>query len=169
MSVSVTNQLHIFLLSLAGGALAGVLFDLFRTFRKLVHTGTFWVGIQDLLFWFLAATAGFLFLYRTNYGQPRWYIFCGIVLGALFYHLLLGDYPVRFFLAFVRLVTRLCRMLFRILLFPFFVLYRILWPVCLFLWRPCRFFIRFLRRKIRNFSEKISSEIKKIKKRRKMY
>lgn len=169
MAVSVTNQFHIFLLSLLGGALAGVFFDLFRTFRRLVRSRAVWVGVQDLLFWLLSAAAAFLFLYRTNYGEPRWYIFFGILLGALLYHLLMRDWAVRFFLALARLLGRLLRCLVRIIVFPFYILYRIFRPVVLFLQRGIHAVGRFFRRKIRTFRENFLSGIKKFKKIRKMY
>ncbi|MBE7024579.1 MAG: hypothetical protein E7408_00790 [Ruminococcaceae bacterium] len=169
MSVSVTNQFHIFLLSLAGGALAGVFFDLFRAFRRLVRSGSVWVGVQDLLFWLLAAAAAFLFLYRTNYGQPRWYIFCGILLGALFYHLLLRDVTVRFFLALARLIGLFLFTLAKIVVFPFRLLYRLFHPVALFLWRPCRAIWRFFRRKIHSLRAKTIALIRNLKKIQKMY
>ncbi len=169
MSVSVTNQFHIFLLSLAGGALAGIFFDGFRAFRRLVRSGSVWVGVQDLLFWLLSAAAAFLFLYRTNYGQPRWYIFCGILLGALFYHLLLRDRTVRFFLVLSRFIGRLLRCIIRILLFPLLLLYRILRPIIRFFRRICRTVGRFFCRKIRTFRGKLSAGMKKFKKIRKMY
>ncbi len=169
MAVSVTSQFHIFLLSLLAGALAGVFFDMFRAFRRLVRAGTVWVGVQDILYWLLSAAAAFFFLYHFNYGQPRWYIFCGILLGALFYHLLLGDRMVRLFLALVRLLGTVLRFLARVLVFPFLLLYRIFRPILLFFWRPLRRIGRFFRRKTRAFVKKLSFGAKKFKKRLKMY
>ncbi|MBE7062464.1 MAG: spore cortex biosynthesis protein YabQ [Ruminococcaceae bacterium] len=169
MAVSVTNQFHIFLLSFLSGALAGVFFDLFRAFRRLVQSRAVWVGVQDILFWLFSAAAAFLFLYRTNYGEPRWYIFFGILLGALLYHLLLQDWTVRFFMALARLLGRVLRCIIRILVFPLYILYRILRPVFFFLQRIFRTASRFIRRKFRSFWVNFLSGVKKIKKIRKMY
>ena len=103
MAVSSISQLQIFLLSLLGGAAVGMFFDVFRALRQQFRSGAFSVGVQDLLFWLFTALSVFLFLYRFNFGQPRWYIFCGIFLGGLFYHLTAGRYVVRLFLWLFRL------------------------------------------------------------------
>lgn len=169
MSVSVTNQFHIFLLSLLGGALAGVFFDLFRAFRRLVHAGPVWVGVQDLLYWLLSAAAAFLFLYRTNNGQPRWYIFSGILLGALFYHLLIRDKIVLLLLFLARLIYLCLFWVLKILTFPIRVLYRIFRPAILFCCRPCRTIRRFFRRIFRLLWQKIIFTLRKLKKIQKMY
>jgi len=169
MAVSVTNQFHIFLLSLAGGALAGVFFDMFRTFRRLVRAGVIWVGVQDILYWLLCAAAAFFFLYRTNYGQPRWYIFCGILFGALFYHLLLKDRMVRLFLGLTRILAAILRFLVRVLIFPCTILYRFFRPVVLFVWHPCHAVGRRIRRKWCAFCATLRKGVKKFKKRLKMY
>lgn len=169
MAVSVTSQVHVFLFSLLGGAFAGTVFDMFRALRRLIRGGTVWVGIQDLLFWLFSACASFLFLYRFNDGQPRWYIFCGILLGAAIYTLLLRDYMVRLFTCLARIIVHIIRFLVQILLFPFAVLYRIFRPLFLFLYKIARKIVHFFKRKIRAIRVRISLSAKKIKKRLKMY
>ncbi|MBQ7036006.1 MAG: spore cortex biosynthesis protein YabQ [Clostridia bacterium] len=147
----------------------GIFFDMFRTMRRLVKSGTVFVGVQDTVFWLFFAGAVFFFLYRFNYGQPRWFIFCGILLGALFYHLLLGDKIVRLFLLFFRFLQILLRLFCRILLIPFCILYRLLSPIFRFIKSCfCRIF-RFFTRKIRQARYRFLMTAKKIKKRRKMY
>ena len=169
MAVSVVNQLTVFLLSVLCGTLAGLFFDFFRTFRRLVKSSAVWVGVQDLLFWFLAACAAFLFLYRFNDGQPRWYIFCGILLGTTLYHLLAGNYVVRFLSAAVLFCGRVLCAIGKILLYPFALIYRFLQKPVLFLWKPCRRFMVFFCRKTRYFTQNNVKNAKKIKKRLKMY
>ena len=170
MAVSVTNQFYIFLFSLCAGALAGVFFDLFRAFRRLVHSGVVWVGVQDILYWLLSAVAAFFFLYRTNFGQPRWYIFCGFLLGTLFYHLLLGDRMVLLFLYLAKALLAVLRFLIKLICMPLRLLYLILHPVfVLLVERPYRFLRCFLRKKIRHACSKWQISAKKVKKRLKMY
>lgn len=157
------------MLSVLGGIAAGVLFDLFRTFRRLVKSGAVWVGVQDLLFWLLAACAAFFFLYQYNDGQPRWYIFCGILLGATLYHLLVRDFVVRFLSASAIYLGRILCYIGKILLFPFLFFYRLLCKPVLFLWKPCRRFMLFFCRKTHHLTQYGRRNAKKIKKRLKMY
>lgn len=165
MAISTLDQFHLFLLALAGGAFAGLFFDLFRAIRRLVQSGAIWVGVQDLIFWLFSAISVFLFLYHFNAGQLRWYIFCGMGLGGLFYHLLFGDRLVRLLTAFFRLISRLVCYLFRLLSFPFLLLWRIFRPFFQFFGR----IFTVLRRKFIFFWVQQMKSAKKIKKRLKMY
>ncbi len=169
MAVSVTNQTLIFLYSLAAGAAGGILFDIFRTARRLRRAGTVWVSVQDLLFWFLTAIAAFTFLYYVNFGEPRWYIFFGIFLGALFYYLLFRNHMVSFLLWLAHTLFALLSFLLRLLLFPVRLLCRILSPVFFFVWAPCHAAGRRISRRCRSFSGSAQRGMKKIKKRLKMY
>ena len=169
MAISAAVQLRIFLLSLGAGALAGIFFDGFRAFRRLVRSGVLWVGVQDILYWFLCACASFAFLYRVNDGQMRWYIFLGILLGALFYHLLLQDKMVRLFLGLGRFLYGGIRILICILLFPLRVLYKLLSPVFLFFYRIFTVFWKKSTRLLRRTRRRWYDTAKKIKKRIKMY
>ncbi len=169
MAISATVQLRIFLLSLGAGALAGIFFDGFRAFRRLVRSGVLWVGVQDILYWLLSACAAFAFLYRVNDGQMRWYIFLGILLGALFYHLLLQDKMVRLFLALAHALYGVLKILVCILLFPLRILYKILRPVFLFFYRIFARFWKKCKRILRRKREQVCCTVKKLKKRIKMY
>ena len=157
--------MQIFLYALLGGAAVGIFFDVFRAVRQYFRSGAFSVGVQDLLFWLFTALSVFLFLYRFNFGQPRSYIFCGIFLGGLFYHLAIGPYAVKLFLFLFRIVGRFFRFLRALLLLPLRFLGYLLRPVRRFLGR----IFRFSRRRITAFWVRNTSFVKKIKKRLKMY
>lgn len=166
MAVSVTNQLQVFLLSILGGVGAGLLFDLFRTFRRFVRSGTAWVGVQDLFFWLIFAIAAFVFLYYCNDGEPRWYIFCGMLLGAVLYHCAARNYVVSFLALLTKKILSVLVLICRILLFPFLVLYK--GPI-LFFYRPIRRFCLFFSKKTHALAGEMLKKGKKIKKRLKMY
>lgn len=165
MAISSISQFQIFLFSLLGGALVGFFFDMFRAVRQYFRSGVVWVGVQDLLFWLFTALSVFLFLYRFNFGQPRSYIFCGIFLGGLFYHLAVGRYAVKLFLLLFRLLGKLFSLLFSALCLPIRVLGWLFRPVFRFFARV----FRFSRRRILAFWVQNTSFVKKIKKRLKMY
>lgn len=165
MAVSSISQLQIFLFSLLGGILVGVFFDVFRATRQYFHSGVFSVGVQDLLFWLFTALSVFLFLYRVNYGQPRWYIFLGIFVGGFVYHLIVGRYVVTVFLFLFRMIAKLFSLLLAVLKLPIKFLGYIFRPFGRFFAR----IFRFSRRRILAFWVRNTSIVKKIKKRMKMY
>lgn len=169
VAVSVTNQLQVFFLSVLGGGAAGIFFDLFRAFRKLVRTKPLWVGVQDILFWLFCTGAAFAFLYCFNDGQPRWYIFCGILLGVLIYHLIARDYVVKGLVAVTHCLGKVLLISAKILLTPFLFLWALIKKPILFIRRPARRLIIFFCRNTRKMSTNVAENVKKIKKRLKMY
>ena len=92
MGTSISNEVYVFLGMVCLGACQGLLFDVFRIFRRVAKPGVVAVNVSDFLFWAASAvliTGGFLFF---NNGQMRWYVFLGLFLGAVFYFLLLSIY-----------------------------------------------------------------------------
>lgn len=165
MAISSFSQFSLFLFSLLGGVGVGLFFDSFRALRRFRGSGVVWVGVQDLVFWLFSALSVFLFIYRLNFGQPRWYIFGGIFLGGLFYHLLLGDAVVRLFLWAFRALCRTAFFVLYVITRPFYWLFRLVRPVFLAAGRLFRKFYR----QITLLWRRIVAFTKKLRKRLKMY
>ncbi|MBC8536776.1 spore cortex biosynthesis protein YabQ [Feifania hominis] len=107
MSVTIAEQTSAFLWSLAMGAGIALFYDAFRIFRLAVKCSTFFIFLQDLVFWCASAAGSFVFLFFVNAGQPRWFLFAGGILGAILYSqtagaLLMGS--ARAIIAFLRRV-----------------------------------------------------------------
>lgn len=85
MNEIVNTQLQLFLYSILMGALLGMIYDLTRIFRKAIKHPNFLVQIEDGLYWMICALLMFAILYMHNYGEMRFFIFLGMILGAVFY------------------------------------------------------------------------------------
>lgn len=124
MLISVQEQLTVFGLSILLGCGLGVLYDVFRLLRLLVRFGPAAIFLQDLLFWLAAALLTFFYIFAANSGQIRWFILFGALLGAVIYHLTLGEMVIRFLRAAIDLIRRVLTRFIHFVLFPFVVISR---------------------------------------------
>lgn len=85
MSQMVSGQLMLFIVSIIIGIVMGVLFDIFRVIRKIVHHHSLTVQLEDIFYWILCALIGFYILYICNYAEIRVYVFIGMLLGSILY------------------------------------------------------------------------------------
>lgn len=116
------GEAYIFYVALAGGVLTGVIFDVFRAFRKQYNSSVGFVAVQDIFFWIITAGIIFGLLLKYNFGQPRFFIFVGIVLGGILYHTTVSKYIVIFFAKIFYCVLAVLRLLLKILLIPIKIL-----------------------------------------------
>ena len=80
------------LLLAADAFLAGVFlaacYDILRIFRNIADHSSFWVGMEDILYWCASGIYLFNLIYRENDGMIRFYVLLFTGLGALLYHAL---------------------------------------------------------------------------------
>ena len=104
MFVTAQEQLFIFIMSVLCGMCLGIFYDLFKVIRRLAKPSALTVGIQDSIFWVIAAVGVFIFLLMIDDGRMRFYELCTIFASWLFYELTISRYIVR---AGVFLVSKL--------------------------------------------------------------
>ncbi|MBU5439295.1 spore cortex biosynthesis protein YabQ [Tissierella sp. MSJ-40] len=78
-------EAYIFLTSIYGGLIGGLVYDIYRVMRyysKPKKLGTF---IEDFLFWIGMALIFFYVLIKSNWGEIRGYIILGFILGSFVY------------------------------------------------------------------------------------
>lgn len=91
------NQLYIFLLFILTGIVIGIVFDIFRIFRRSFKTNDIITYVQDFLFWLVTGCILLFSIFTFNNGGLRGYIFIGIILGVLLHLLLLSKYFINIF------------------------------------------------------------------------
>ncbi len=102
---------------LIGGALF-LLYDIFRIFRRVVPHGNLWIGVEDFFYWLCCTAVVFVMLYRENDGMVRGFSIGGIVIGMLFYYLLLSRFVIRINVMVFGTVFRLLGKMFGTILLP---------------------------------------------------
>ena len=154
MGSTLTSELYLFFVSVLAGICAAVIFDFFRSMRKLGKTRESRVAAEDILLWICEAAFVFAVLYKFNSGGVRLYFFTGLMIGALLYFFTVSKYVV-LILASVFLLLK-----------KFFVKgFRILKKIVGIFLLPAAF----LREKAGKIWKKIKINSKKLKKQLKMY
>lgn len=101
------NQLYTFLLFILTGIVIGIVFDIFRIFRRSFKTNDIINYIQDILFWFVTGCILLFSIFTFNNGELRGYIFIGIILGLVLHLIVLSKYLINMFLKIINLLRRI--------------------------------------------------------------
>ena len=137
--LSQSSQLMLFMYAAILGAALGCVYDVFRILRiafpcpergshlRVLRRGMLTViFFEDILFALFASVCVNLFLFNLNDGQVRWYAILGTGLGFLLWYFTAGKFVMLCATAIIRFVRRVFWFLFRILLYPFIRLGRLL-------------------------------------------
>lgn len=119
MESSLTLELHIFLTSIYGGIIAGLVYDLYRTIRYHSKPSKLITYIQDFLFWVIITWVFFFTLIKINWGEIRGYIILGFFLGVIIYIITFSKYIYPLALKIVGLIKSTIRSIILLILYPF--------------------------------------------------
>jgi spore cortex biosynthesis protein YabQ len=126
MSELVSLQAHVFLFSVAGGAVIAFVYDIFRIFRKTVKTKNTVIYIQDMLFWIIVALLMFTLVYISNEGELRSYIILGAGIGAVLYMLLLSKIVIGCSIFIIGVLAKIFRFIVVVVAFPIKIVIKII-------------------------------------------
>jgi spore cortex biosynthesis protein YabQ len=118
MEVSVSNQCLVFLSSVVFGGVLGFWYDFFRIMRKSMKTGRVAAIVEDSLFWIVATAATFFFIFITNSGEIRFFIFIGAAIGSYLYFLTLSKPVIAVSVFVVNLAKTVVGFILRVLMTP---------------------------------------------------
>ena len=97
MNLPFSSQIFGFAVSIVGGFFLGALYDLFRIWRALFHSGRRAVFFQDVFYLLLAALFTFLLALAVSVGEVRFYLIAGEAAGFFLYYFSFGLITVRIF------------------------------------------------------------------------
>lgn len=97
MEKNLSEQLTVFLWSCAFGFCFGIIYDIFRFLRVLKFNSKLQIYIQDILFMCVFGLYTFIFTAAYNFGEIRFYIVLGELLGLVSYRYTLGELTIRIF------------------------------------------------------------------------
>lgn len=122
----ISRDVWVFLIMVLFGGAAALFFDILRAFRMTVRPNTAVVAATDILFvaaFFIVSAAC---VWNFNNGEFRFYEIAGIMLGGIFYFMLLSRWILKLFIAIDEIILRFARFILKILLTPPRFLYKIL-------------------------------------------
>ena len=86
ISDSLLWEIEFFIKALALGLVIRGLYDFLIVWRRLVKHGTFWTGVEDVIYCTLGGIITFSMFYSQNQGAFRVYALMGIIIGMILYH-----------------------------------------------------------------------------------
>lgn len=119
MDNSLILELHIFLTSIYGGIIAGLVYDLYRTIRYHSKPNKFITYIQDFLFWLIITYVFFYTLIKINWGQIRGYIVLGFLMGVIIYIITFSKYIYPLAVKVAGAIKKIIKGIIYLILYPF--------------------------------------------------
>lgn len=117
MSGQIVSEGQFLLSCVVAGICITVVYDVVRIFRRVCRHNTFWIAVEDLIFWMGAAIFLFYVLYKTNNGVIRWFSVVGAAVGMLVYKNIIGEHLVEIMSTIIKhiqdVVLKVLRTLFR--------------------------------------------------------
>lgn len=129
MFLSSRHELYVLFATFTGGAVLGVIFDLFRIFRKNFKIASCWVWFQDILMWLAALVVVYVTIFVTNSAKVRWYELTGFAAGLTVYMLALSNFIIKIATGVISVVKAVSLFAFGIVSYPFKILFRLFSPL----------------------------------------
>jgi len=92
MENTIKIEIYIFLTSIYGGLIAGLVYDIYRINRNYFKPNKIATLIEDFLFWIGISIIFFYMLNKNNLVQLRLYVFIGFFLGGIIYLKILSKF-----------------------------------------------------------------------------
>lgn len=119
MNDSLMLELHIFLTSIYGGIIVGLVYDLYKSLRYLSKPSKIITYIGDFLFWIIMSYIFFYTLVKINWGEIRGYILFGFFLGIIIYMIVFSKYIYPIFVKMTALIKKSVVFTTSSILYPF--------------------------------------------------
>ena len=101
------NQAYVFAIFILNGVLIGLLFDIFRIFRKSFKTPDIITYIEDILFWIFSGIILLYSIFKFNNGELRMFIFLGIILGITVYMLIFSKIFIKVLVHIINFIKKI--------------------------------------------------------------
>ena len=96
----------------------GILFDCFRVARIILPHTTFFVILEDILFFFLWSVSLVVFSLQISRGEVRFYYVIGNILGFTIYYFTVGKVVVGVIKKIVLVISKIFKFFYKILIKP---------------------------------------------------
>ena len=147
MKIGILSQIYIFSIFILNGITIGLIFDIFRSFRKTFKTSDIITYFEDILFWVISGGITLYLIFYFNNGELRAYIFLGLITGLIIYILFLSKIFMNVSISIISFIKKIIL----IVLYPFKKLFLITTK-----------FIKKIKKIYDNISKKSSKFLKKI-------
>ena len=132
---TVEFQSFVFMFTVYGGIIIGILYDIYRVLKGSRQVDRFITSVWDVLFLAAALTVVLWAIFSSNYGDIRAYVFIGFIVGFFLYDKILSRIAVALFQFVKRNVIFFFKTTNNVLVLPFKLLFNLLWHPLSKLWQ----------------------------------
>ncbi len=112
------SQEYMLAVSIMAGMLLGGLWDIYRLLRHYIKLGNFGTAIGDVVYWFISIYIGVTLIFDLSYGNVRFFILMGFMLGALLYFYGISRYILKLFIFIINWILKLIKKTIGLLIRP---------------------------------------------------
>lgn len=98
------SQEYMLAVSVMGGMLLGFIWDIYRLIRHFIKLGTIGTAAGDLAYWIISCYFSIQLIYTISYGNIRFFILLGFLLGALLYFYGISTYILKTFISIIDMI-----------------------------------------------------------------
>ena len=141
------TQAYAFVIFIINGILIGILFDIFRIFRKSFKTADVVTYIEDCIFWIISGLVLLYSIFKFNNGEIRLYILIGIILGVSIYMLIFSKMFINTSVFIIKVIKRIFNIII-IIPIKFFIkiinkiIFKPLTKIYIILQKKCQFLMK---------------------------
>ena len=146
-------QLFLFFAFFTIGAVFALIYDMLKVSGRPVSGRSFFVVLKDVLFWLVVTVVMFAGCLKFNDGEFRFFMFVGVLLGALVYFKTISRFVVIVLGFIADCIKKTVTFMFGIFVFPLKLLLRIVN-------KPVFIAFSFTRKRLLKLIEKIKFRIK---------
>lgn len=149
------NQTSLFLIFTINGILIGIIFDIFRIFRKTIKTSDFVTYIEDFLFWIITAIVLLYSIFTYNNGELRFFMFLAVILGFIIYIFTISSYLIKINVNIINTIKKISIKTLKIIYTPIIKIFKILKKIT---FKPLLFISENLKKNMKNIKNKLKSQ-----------
>jgi len=92
------SQEYMLIVSIMGGMFLGFIWDIYRLIRHYVKLGVVGTAAGDIAYWIISVYLSIQIIYEISYGNLRFFILMGFMIGALLYFYGISNYILKVFI-----------------------------------------------------------------------
>lgn len=118
MILSMSEQLYLFFIAFVLGFATGFVYDIIKTFRRIIKHNSFFVHLEDLLYWLIVTFALFYVLLVKNSGEVRGFCIIALLIGIGVYSIALSNTIVKLLTRIINCFLKMVMRIAKIILMP---------------------------------------------------
>jgi len=112
------SQEYMLIVSIMSGMFLGFIWDAYRLIRHYIKFGPFKTAIGDMAYWIISVYLSIQIIYDISYGNLRFFILIGFLLGALLYFYGISNYILKIFIFCIDFIIALINKFISFMVYP---------------------------------------------------